>query len=331
MLTIGQIYNQLDEHFIVYEPVNNADVKKIVDLFTSGTMIQNPDACIANLMGAYYNIIKEDIVNATKYYNMAIGKGDLYVHVNLGLLLQNNGDQDSAIVEYTKAGKAGEPAGWIYLGLLYESKELLDSAIVCYQKAAAIDNVEALHNMGLVYTKKNDFARATLCYQQAINKGFVYSIPNLGELYSKQGNMQKAFEYYEMGAKKNNPASMYNLANFYEKAGNIQQAMFWFEKCMPVNPPAIKRFANLCLRDDMFDIANRTEERYLALLPKDKTAFLFLQELYIVKILTRKETPSANFNTFLECVDRYRDCTCQEFVNTYDTFAAAKKRAVSTF
>jgi tetratricopeptide (TPR) repeat protein len=83
-------------------------------------------------------------------------------HMNLGVAYEKNGEQDSAIKEYTAAsGKL--PIAYLYLGNVYFQKKEFDEAEMYYRKAMkkVPENGNAYNNLAwLYYTKKENLEEA---------------------------------------------------------------------------------------------------------------------------------------------------------------------------
>ncbi len=122
---------------------------------------------------------------------------------NLGSVLYQLGDTDSAILQYQKAIeiKPDLVVAYFNLGIAYQNKSQFDKALSVYQQAIELEPgfYEAHGNKGAVYLLQGEFERAIQSFQQSLKiQDHARGHFNLGNAYRNQGHLEEAIQSYRM-------------------------------------------------------------------------------------------------------------------------------------
>lgn len=140
---------------------------------------------------------------------------------NLGLVLERQNKEDSALLFYQRA-----------LGEWERTKNWQQYAVV-------------MNNMGMLYKRQQDYHKALQCHQQALtirdtirDKYLSSSYLNLGELYALTGEREKAYKHYQQALRLKKAArdtwgmalTYHHLGKFFQEKEQTDSAFFYFQK-----------------------------------------------------------------------------------------------------
>ncbi len=152
--------------------------------------------------------IRREFQAAQDVWSAVIGESP-QAAFNLGLLQQDRGELDAAVVAYQSAIDSADPE-WapraaFNLGVLQQDRGELDAAVVAYQ--SAIDSADrkqapkAASNLGLLQRDRGEFDAAVVAYQSAIDSADPEWAPraafNLGVLQQDRGELDAAVVAYQ--------------------------------------------------------------------------------------------------------------------------------------
>lgn len=170
--------------------------------FYNKAMIYYKMAMEKNCMFAYVQLgdlynSKNDIINAKKYYIMAMGKyneankNQKIACVNAMVKLGNICiEKTKKILYYKMAAKLGNSEAMYKLGLLFEK-------ISYIKKSAEYFNIDAMIYLGDYYNNNNDIEKMIYYYELAIKNGSKIAISRLYNYY-KNKNIFIAHKYNKM-------------------------------------------------------------------------------------------------------------------------------------
>jgi tetratricopeptide (TPR) repeat protein len=174
---------------------------------------------------------------------------------NLGLVYEELGEREKAILEFRKAAQIDPNYASTYINLGYTLAAMgrLDEAIGEYQTALRLepDNWRAHLNLGQAYGQKGLAGQAIEELQAAlrINPFSVAAFNNLGNAYREKGDVDMAIEYY-LKALKLEPdyaEAHYNLGDAYEHNGEAGKAIEHYSAALRIRPGYIKAHYSLGL------------------------------------------------------------------------------------
>ena len=212
--------------------------KKDVTLYNQGVELVNADK---DLQAADYfkKVLEANPKHPLAHYNLGVIYDDngmfdeaivqfrkaleinpknVDAHYRLGIALATQGEDEAAIEELRKV-LVVEPTHiptYYNLAVFYEGLGQEDVAIEYYRKVVELkpDHAEALNNLGLAYAKKGMWDAAEECLQKAINAkpGYFEALNNLGVVLVKKQRYEKAASVFQK-ALKQNPKSSQTLYN----------------------------------------------------------------------------------------------------------------------
>lgn len=194
-----------------------------------------------------------------------IGYDNEWIQSNLGIILMNKNDVDSAIKLCEEAVKINplSAEAHLNLGTAYDSKGLADKAIAEYKEAIKIKKEYAIayFNLGNAYMGKGELKEAINEYVNALsyNPRSVESHINLGNALDNIGDIDNAIVEYKR-ALELNPSSFeahINLGTSYFNKKLKEQAKDEYKKAILINPDSVEAHFNL---GNLFFIDNNIEE-----------------------------------------------------------------------
>ncbi|MEO0834460.1 MAG: tetratricopeptide repeat protein [Cyanobacteria bacterium J06642_3] len=185
-------------------------------------------------------------------YQTAINLDPKYAiaHNNLGTILENQGKIDAALAAYQKAINL-EPKYAIAhynLGSILQSQGQLESALASYRTAISIDPeyVEAYYNLGVALQETGQIEGAIAAYQTAISLKPDYHLAKFGLVLAQIPVIYASQE--EITTRRYNyERSLENLANYYRSA--TQQERAEAAEAVGWRQPFYLAYQGLCDRD----------------------------------------------------------------------------------
>ena len=256
--------------------VNEKNYDKAISLIN-----EIEDGASKDFVLAYIYHDKGDIINAEKYYLMAIDKGDVDALYNLALLYQNNKQTTEAEKYYLMAIDKGDVNALNNLAFLYVDNKQTAEAEKYYLMAIDKGDVGAMYNLALLYQNNKQTTEAEKYYLMAIDKGHVKALYNLAWLYHNNNQTTEAEKYYLMAIDKGNVDAMYNLALLYQDNNQTTEAeKYYLIAIVKGDVEALYNLANMYSDNGKLEEA---EKYYLMAIDKGQvSAYLNLAVLYWV-------------------------------------------------
>ena len=168
---------------------------------------------------------------------------DAEAHNTRGITYSENGDQDRAIAEFSRAIALKPDFAYAYYnrGFTHEVKGEYDRAIVDYTKAIELkpNFVEAYNNRGAAYGNRGNYDRAIRDFNKAteLKPNDVNAYNNRGAAYRKKGNYDRAIEDYNTAIKLNSSDAnaYYNRGILCYERGSYDCAIEDFGKAIELN------------------------------------------------------------------------------------------------
>ncbi|HIS54431.1 TPA: tetratricopeptide repeat protein [Candidatus Galligastranaerophilus gallistercoris] len=177
---------------------------------------------------------------------LSIGRDDGMLHFKYALILDDIGNEDAAMDEYSRA-----------LEYSNNNKELLDSLLNLWMARSVQDSTDsqALINLGAVLQKKNEFELAKAQYIKArqINPNDPVVLINLASVYTALNDYDNAIKTYDEILLKNQGdlSARFYKAKLYEKKGDIQSAINQYKEILSLkkDDPNAQNALNALLSD----------------------------------------------------------------------------------
>ena len=184
----------------------------------------------------------------------------------IGMLLQDFGNYDAALIQYQKSLEIKEKIGDIQgkaislhqIGMIYEDKGEYDAALMQYQQSLEIEEkigdikgtAASWHQIGMIYENKGDYDAALRQYQQSLeifdkigdSKNKAASLHNIGAIYQYKGDYDAALTQYQqsleilekIGDIKGKAINLHNIAAIYQYKGNYDIALMHCQKSLKI-------------------------------------------------------------------------------------------------
>ena len=185
-----------------------------------------------------------DTLTAKRHYGDALrlDPDDYSAGYNLAILLQAEGNRDSAIALYRSTYHPNRPGSYVNLGTIYREMGLPDSAASVWRQAAEAltPAPEALVNLGNLQVDAGNYDDAIRLYTEFLETpgtDTVYHVPAIGSLANayvrrgirseREGRQQSAFEDYGKAVQLEPDIALhwYNLGNGYKSLGRQDKAI----------------------------------------------------------------------------------------------------------
>jgi TPR repeat protein len=150
--------------------------------------------------------------------------------LNLGILLDRNGDLDGAEDAYQKAESLGEDRGTSNLGSLLNRCGDLDGAEKAFRRADERGNEGAANNLGVLLEQRGDLKNAEEAYRRADDRGSELGANNLGVLLEEQGDLDGAENAFERAAERGSPDGAYGLGELLLRRDDLEGAAEAFRR-----------------------------------------------------------------------------------------------------
>jgi TPR repeat protein len=245
--------------------------------------LNHPD--IFYLIGLSYYELK-DILQAEKYYKMAVEDGNVEAMFNLALLYEiEKKDFNQAEKYYKMAVEKGHTKATNNLALFYKcEKKDFDQAEKYFKMAIGKGDAVAMYNLAFLYeTEKKDFYQAEQYYKMAVEKGDANAMVNLALLYeTEKKDFDQAEKYYQMACERGHNLAHCNIAYlYYRQRKNKILALEYIAKAFAQDSRPVygKCYALILLWNDNF------EKSFSIVGPLLKDPDIFVHEYPVVQYL----------------------------------------------
>lgn len=196
-----------------------------------------------------------DLAIAEKEYRAAIELGSKHhaVFTNLGVICNNSGRIDEAIVLYKKSINLNPKDANAYsnLGSLYFNLGNFKQAAEFTRKSLAInpDNYQVQTTLGWSYKELGNLDQALTITLKSLDlkPNNASALINLGGIYKDLGNLEQALSstIKALSIKPNNTSGLINLAGIYQDLGDLDKALTSIHKALDLNPKNTSALINL--------------------------------------------------------------------------------------
>jgi tetratricopeptide (TPR) repeat protein len=163
-----------------------------------------------------------DIAGAEAAYRRADELGDAAGAFNLALLLlTERGDLPGAEAAYRRADERGDAEAALEIAHLLKERGDLSGAEGAYQRAAQRGDVGAAVHVGVLLMKRGDLAGAETALRQADDGGHTQAPFWLGGLLRQLGDLSAAEDAYHRGDERGSGPAAYNLGVMLAKRGDL--------------------------------------------------------------------------------------------------------------
>lgn len=205
--------------------------------------------------------------NPLTFYNACIDKNPAcsIAYNNRGVLLENTGKIDDAILDYSKAIELNPHDSRAYYnrGVLFDRKGLINEALVDFSNAIKNkpDYAEAFLNRGNIYGKLKQVENAINDYTEAIRlkPNFALAFNNRGVAWGSLGQYDKEIEDYSqsIALEPNNAETYHNRGMAYGNKGQYDFAISDFTKAIELSP---NNAENYVYRGMVFRVLGKMQE-----------------------------------------------------------------------
>jgi tetratricopeptide (TPR) repeat protein len=172
---------------------------------------------------------------------------------NLGIIADQNGQEDIAMDDYQKALAANPdyPEAHYNLGLLLSRSGHADEAMAQYQRAVELypDYPDAQNNLAILLMQKGRPDEAIAHYQKVLelNPDDATAHANLGVIYAQKGEASEALAQFQKALQisPDDAGANGNLGNFLLKQGQVDAAFGYLQKSLQLNPDIAEVHNNL--------------------------------------------------------------------------------------
>ncbi|MGD0349648.1 MAG: tetratricopeptide repeat protein [Verrucomicrobiota bacterium] len=184
---------------------------------------------------------------------LAKNPGSWMAHINLGVLLGNQGRIEEAMEHYHKAVQINPNYYLAYhdLSAALVAKGRLDEAIENYRKAIQhiTNNPAPLNDLGVALAAQGRWDEAIKNYRKAIqmNPNFSDALGALGVALAAQGRFDEAIQNYRKAIQTNpnNLTALNDLGAALAAEGRLDEAIGNFRKAIQINPNLSEALDNL--------------------------------------------------------------------------------------
>ena len=176
--------------------------------YLMGTEKQNIYSIIE--LGKYYEYVKKNNVEMTKYYKMAID-----IITNNSIWNVYDYTYKSATTLYNIAIDDGNIKFIYNLAEYYKNMKNYKVMIKYYLMAIEKECVSSMYNLACHYKNNYKHSEMIKYYLMAIEKECHLSMNDLGEYYENIEKYEEMEKYYLMGVKKGNITSLHNMNNYF--------------------------------------------------------------------------------------------------------------------
>ncbi len=171
-----------------------------------------------------------DLDSARSWWTRAAEAGNSSSMFNLGVLLADQGDLDSARSWWTRAAEAGDTDAMFNLGVLLADQDDLDNARTWHTRAAEADNTNAMFNLGTLLQLEGDLDGARSWWTRAAEAGETDAMVNLGILLHRQDDLDGARTWHTRAAEAGDTDAMNNLGVLLADQDDLESAHSWWTR-----------------------------------------------------------------------------------------------------
>jgi len=179
--------------------------------------------------------------------------GDFWLHFNLGLRLEMEGQPAEAAGAYRSAlaVRPGTAAVLVNLAIVLQLQKKLDEARDCLERALVLDPglARAHDNMGNVLRLEGQVDEAIACYKKAIELDPTWPTThfNLGLVLEDRGELEQAIVCYKKAIElcPNDARSHTNLGHALLARGELDAAVAFLRKSIELDPKHARAHTNL--------------------------------------------------------------------------------------
>jgi tetratricopeptide (TPR) repeat protein len=214
---------------------------------------------------------------------LAVTKDNFIAHYNLGVALNDKGQEDEAIKQFQESLRLNpnDVEAHNNLGVALDKKGEVDAAISQYQQALRLrpDYAQAHNNLGLMLGKKGRTTEAISQYREALRlkPDFAEAHCNLGNVLYKQGQTAEAIGQFQeaIRLKPDYAEAHYDLGVAFGREGQADAAIGQYQAAIraePDYPEARFNLGNALFKETQFDAAAAQFEEVIRLKPDDADA-----------------------------------------------------------
>jgi len=273
----------------ISEAFANKEYQKVITLLENAKIEEGLKYFVLGL--AHQNL--NDLINAEKYYLLAIEKGDIDALNNLAILYDCQAKADEAEKYYLLAIDKGVMDALYNLALLYQNQGKAEKAEKYYMFAIEKEDIKSLYNLANLYQNQGKAEEAEKYYLLAIEKGIKEALYNLAILYQNQGKAEQAEKYYLHAIEKGVKEALCNLAILYQNQGKAEQAEEYY--LLAIEKGEIIALNNLAVllykhhrKSELIQLVNRQPKAIMDIFINENLEFAVLTFLYIGDFYTFK-------------------------------------------
>jgi predicted O-linked N-acetylglucosamine transferase (SPINDLY family) len=212
-------------------------------------------------------VIKKNYAGSITYLKRAIKTNpfDAKCHNFLGVVLEENGQHDEALISYQNAvlNNSSYAEAYFNMGNVLQKLKLFDEAVESYSKVTAIEpgHSNAYFNCGNALGMIGRYDEAITSHAKAIEIDPKYkeAFTNIGSILQKQGNFTASEEYY-LKAIEIDPAFIeahYNLGNLFKEQKQFEKALISYDQVLKIKPDFGLAYNNVgTILQDLGDLDN---------------------------------------------------------------------------
>lgn len=178
--------------------------------------IQITNEC-ADYLGIYYDCVKNDPIQAEKYYIMAINKGSKNSIHNLAFFYYQKREYELAAHYYLMDFENGNVVSADRLARCYQKIKKYDEMIKYYLIAIDNGSVHAMIELAVYFKKIENHDDMIKYYLMAIENNSTDAMRRLAIYYHKMGYHEQMIKYFLMAIEKGSIVAIFQLAKYYEK------------------------------------------------------------------------------------------------------------------
>ncbi|MGA1840640.1 MAG: tetratricopeptide repeat protein [bacterium] len=185
---------------------------------------------------------------------------------NLGILYQDRGEYEKALVQYQKSlkikeelgNRAGVSISLHQIGMIHQYRGDYEEALVQYQKSLKIKEelgdragvAISLHQIGMIYQERGEYKEALVQYQKSLKieeelgnrVGVALSLHQIGMIHQVRGEYEEALVQYqkslkikeELGDRSGVASSLHQIARIHQERGEFSEAFKLFVSALKI-------------------------------------------------------------------------------------------------
>jgi len=184
-----------------------------------------------NILGAEAHA-RGDLAEAKRLFSLAIAADppEAWAMFNLGVLANQDGDNDLAMHFFEQAGASGHMDGAHNRAQMAEQQHDMETARSWWERAAELGHKDAAYNLGILANREGDTAKARTWFERSAELGHPNGMNNLGVALSAEGEHARAIELYKRAAEAGNITAMHNMSHIAEAKYKYADAITWIKR-----------------------------------------------------------------------------------------------------